>query len=109
MTQKASANSSSPVAIDDEQKKRKKQAKREAKMMLEIEKAKGDVQKAEKKVAKAQNRVEARTAHLRSLEEKLSKIHTPKEEPEVTAPDAGFELQSELPEQTAISSPVAGK
>jgi hypothetical protein len=98
MVKKANANSSSPVVIDDEQKKRKKQAKREAKVILEIERAKGDVQKAEKKVAKAQAIVEARTAHLRSLEEKLSEMRTPHEETEVSAPDVGFDHQGGQPE-----------
>lgn len=111
MAKKANANSSSPVAIDEGQKKRKKQAKREAKAMLEIEKAKRAVQKAEKKVAKAQARVEARTAHLRSLEEKLSEIRTPQEETEVSAPDTGFDHQAGQPEQEEeppASVPVAG-
>ncbi len=99
MAKKASANSSSLVAINDEQKKRKKQAKKEAKVMLEIEKAKGDVQKAEKKLAQAQALVEARTAHLRSLEENLSDIRTPQEETVVSAPDTGFDHQRGQPEQ----------
>jgi hypothetical protein len=98
MAKKTSANSSSPAGTDDEQKKRKKQAKREAKMMLEIEETKGDVQKAEKKVAKAQTRLEARTAHLRSLEETLPEIRTPQEETEVSAPDVGFDHQGGQPE-----------
>jgi hypothetical protein len=111
MAKKASANSSSPVPTGDEQKKRKKQAKREAKVMLEVEEAKGDVQKAEKKVAKAQALLEARTAHLRSLEESLSEIRTPQEETEVSAPDVGFDHQGGQPEpeeETVVSALDAG-
>jgi hypothetical protein len=99
MAKKASANSASPADTNNEQKKRKKQAKREAKLMLEIEEAKGSVQKAEKKVAKAQTRLEAQNAHLRTLEGKLTGIRTPQEETEVSAPDAGFDHQGGQPEQ----------
>lgn len=111
MAKKASANSSSSVATDNEQKMRKKQAKREAKLMLEIEEAKGNVQKAEKKVAKAQTELEARNAHLRTLEGNLNHMRTPSEETEVSAPDVGFDHQSGQPEQeeeTTMSAPAAG-
>ena len=111
MAKKTSANSSSPVPTGDEQKKRKKQAKREAKVMLEVEEAKGDVQKAEKNVAKAQARLEARTAQLRSLEETLSELRTPQEETEVSAPDVGFDHQGGQPEpeeETVVSALDAG-
>src|SRR5215831_11063066 len=111
MAKKANANSTSPVATEDEQKKRKKQAKREAKVMLEIESAKDAVQKAEKKAAKAQARVEARSAHLRSLEEQLFEMRTPHEETEVSAPDTGFDQQEgqpEQPEEAVTSAPDTG-
>ncbi len=103
MAKKANTNSSSPADIDEEQKKRKKQAKREAKVMLEIEEAKVDVEKAEKKVAKAQALLEARTAHLRSIEENLSEIRTPQEEPVVSVPDAGFDHQVGQPEAEYVT------
>jgi len=48
MAKKASTTSA-PVAEVNEQKKRKQQAKREAKMMLEIEETKVSIEKAEKK------------------------------------------------------------
>ncbi len=67
MVKTANSNSSSPVSTDEAQKKRKKQAKREAKAMLVVEKAKVGVEKAEQKLAKAQTRVEARTARLRMI------------------------------------------
>ncbi|HLZ63289.1 MAG TPA: hypothetical protein VKR06_40670 [Ktedonosporobacter sp.] len=56
---------------DDTKKKRNKQAKREAKMMLKVEQIRQDVQKAEKKVAKAQSQLEDYQAQLQDLETKL--------------------------------------
>ncbi|HZU69099.1 MAG TPA: hypothetical protein VFA09_17620 [Ktedonobacteraceae bacterium] len=56
------------------QKDRKKQAKREAKVMLAIEKAKASIEKAQRKLARAKERLDARTARLHSLENKLSDV-----------------------------------
>lgn len=93
-------NDKSPAVAEEAQKQRKKQAKREAKVMLEVEKAKAAVQKAEKKIARAQARFEARTAHLRTLETNLAEFRTPQEESEVSAPvpDEGFDHQQGQPE-----------
>jgi hypothetical protein len=104
MAKKASTNSSSPVAEVNEQKKRKKQAKQEAKLMLEIEETKVSIDKAEKKLAKAQAKLEARNAHLRTLETDLSEFRTTHEETEVSAPDAGFDHQTGQPELEEITS-----
>ena len=101
MAKKASTNSSAPVTEVNEQKMRKKQAKREAKMMLEIEEAKVSIEKGEKKLAKAQARLEARNAHLRTLEADLTEFRTAHEETEVSAPDAGFDHQTGQPELEA--------
>jgi hypothetical protein len=98
MAKKASTNSSAPVTEMNKQKMRKKQAKREAKMMLEIEETKVSIEKAEKKLAKAQARLEARNTHLRTLEADLSEFRTSHEETEVNAPDAGFDHQTGQPE-----------
>jgi len=103
--EKKASTTSAPVAEVNEQKKRKQQAKREAKMMLEIEETKVSIEKAEKKLAQAQTRLEARNAHLRTLEADLSEFRTSHEEIEVSAPDAGFEHQTgqpELKEETEI-------
>jgi len=102
---KKESTTSAPVAEVNEQKMRKKQAKREAKMMLEIEETKVSIEKAEKKLAQAQTRLEARNAHLRTLEADLSEFRTSHEEIEVSSPDAGFEHQTgqpELKEETEI-------
>ena len=71
MVQTADENVSAPPP-EQLIKQRKKQAKREAKIMLTIERAKAKVQKAEQKLAKAQGKLEARQARLHQLEEPVS-------------------------------------
>ncbi len=122
----AKKNHSSAVAEVDEQKKRKKQAKKEAKMMLEIEEAKVSIQKAEKKIAKAQATLEARNSYLRNLEAELTEFRAsqqeagsnaqpgdsqqetaqdmPVDEDATIVPDAGFDHQSGQPELEEVSS-----
>jgi hypothetical protein len=104
---KKESTTSAPVAEVNEQKMRKKQAKREAKMMLEIEETKVSIEKAEKKLAKAQASLEACNAHLRTLEADLSEFRISHKKIEVSAPDAGFVQQTgqpELKEETEISA-----
>jgi septal ring factor EnvC (AmiA/AmiB activator) len=103
MAKKVNINSSSPDSAVDEQKKRKKQAKREAKVMLEIEETKASIQQVEKKLAKAQVKLGVRNAHLRTLETDLSELRTSQEETEVSAPDAGFDHQTGQPEPEEIT------
>ena len=103
MEKKTSTKSSTPVAEVNEQKKRKQQAKQEAKMMLEVEEAKSSIQKAEKKLAKAQAKLEARNTHLRTLEADLSEFRTSHEETEVSAPDPGFDHQNGQPELEEVT------
>jgi len=102
-------NPTSTTSADEEQKLRKKQAKREAKKMLAVEKARVAMQKAEKKIAKAQVRFEARNAHLRDLEAQLDDLRTSSQESEVSVPDTGFDHQEGQPEPenaTEILSPA---
>jgi hypothetical protein len=102
-------NPTSTTSADEEQKLRKKQAKREAKKMLAVEKARVAMQKAEKKIAKAQVRFEARNAHLRDLEAQLDGLRTSSQESEVSVPDTGFAHQEGQPEPenaTEIPSPA---
>ncbi len=61
-------------AQDEDKQQRKKQAKREAKLMLGLEDAKKDVRRAEQKFAKAQSNLEASRARLHELEEQLAQI-----------------------------------
>ena len=58
------------------QKQRRKQIKRQTKMMLQVEQAKRDVQKAEMKIAKARLDHEIATTRLRTYEEELNKMRS---------------------------------
>jgi hypothetical protein len=100
MVKTANSNSSSPVSTGEAQKQRKKQAKREAKAMLAVERAKVVVEKAKQKLAKAQTRLEARSARLRTREANLAEIRSSHEVTEVSAPDSGFDQKQGQPEQT---------
>lgn len=103
MAKKASAKSPSNNPAVDEQKKRKQQAKREAKLMLEIEAAKKNLRKAEKNLSKTQALIEVHNAHLHTLETILSEIHTSYEESEVSAPDADHDQPTSQPELEEIT------
>ncbi len=59
-------------AQDEDKQLRKKQAKREAKLMLGLEDAKKDVRRAEQKFAKAQSNLEASRVRLHELEGQLA-------------------------------------
>lgn len=61
-------------SFQETQKQRKKQVKRESKMRLKIEQARGDVRKAEQKMAKARLDHELATTRLRTLEEEFKKM-----------------------------------
>ena len=75
---KAKNQNTTTTSSTNTKKQRNKQAKQEAKVMLKIEAARQDVQKAERKVAKAQAHLEASHAHLRDLETRSSAdISTP--------------------------------
>ncbi len=93
-------NSAPAVEEADEQKKRKKQAKKEARMMLEIEGAKVSIQKAEKKLAKAQATLEARNTHLHTLEVELSEFRASHEETQVKARPGDLEQETEVTPQS---------
>ena len=61
-------------SLQESQKQRKKQAKRESKLRLEVEQARGNRQKAEQKIADARVDYEVASARLRTLEEELSRL-----------------------------------
>ena len=56
------------------QKQQSKQIKRQTKMMLKVEEARRDVQKAQKKVADAQLNHELASTRLRTYEEQLDQM-----------------------------------
>ena len=74
----AKTTSDKPSASAEEALKRqKKQARREAKLMLEIEEANKDLKKAQKKQSKAQARLEERSAYVHMLETRLEELRAP--------------------------------
>ena len=62
------------VSAEKVLKRQKKQARREAKFMLEIKAAKKDLNKAQKKQSKAQARLEERSTTLHTLEARLEEL-----------------------------------
>ncbi len=94
---KDSPTKSTPAPKDQQ----KKMAKKEARAMLAIEEVKASLEKAQGKLAKAQARVDARAAHLRTLEAKLTDLITERAASPasaVDAPDSGFDHQLGQPE-----------
>jgi hypothetical protein len=91
MAQKASDKPS--ASAEEALKRQKKQARREAKLMLAIEEANKDLKKVQKKQAKTQALVEAQSAHLQTLEARLAELRTPVPEPEIVAPPQNAEIE----------------
>ena len=98
MAKKASDKPSAPA--EEALKRQKKQARREAKLMLEIEEAKKQLKNAQKKQLKAQQLVETRSTYVQSLEARLTELRAQSLEPEIETPpqSAEIEHQQELPE-----------
>ena len=92
---KTASDANTPSASAEQALKRqKKQARREAKLMLEIEAAKKDLKQAQKQQSKAQARLEARSTTLHTLEARLEELRTPvQEEPALEAPPQSAELE----------------
>src|SRR5205814_9677407 len=72
MAKKARDKLSTPA--EEALKRQKKQARQEAKLMLEIEVAKKQLKNAQKKQSKAQTLVEAQSAYVQSLEARLAEL-----------------------------------
>ena len=90
----AKTTSDKPSASAEEALKRqKKQARREAKLMLEIEAANKDLKKAQKKQSKAQARLEERSAYAHMLETRLEELRAPSLEPAIVMPPDSAELE----------------
>jgi hypothetical protein len=68
------AKAQEAVLPDDSKKSRKKQAKREAKLMLKADVARRDIRRAEQKVEKARSNLEALREQLHDLEMQLSQL-----------------------------------
>jgi hypothetical protein len=103
----AKTTSDKPSASAEEAlKRRKKQARQEAKLMLEIEAANKDLKKVQKRQSKAQTRLEARSTSLHALEAKLAELRAPSLEPETAAPSQSAELERQQ-EPSELESGIA--
>jgi hypothetical protein len=90
----AKTTSDKPYASAEEALKRqKKQARREAKLMLAIEAANKDLKKAQKKQSQAQARTEERSTYVQTLEAKLAELRAPSLEPAIEMPPDSAELE----------------
>jgi len=94
------------ASAEEALKRRKKQARQEAKLALEIEQANKDLKKAQKKQSKAQARLQARTVALRTLEGKLEELHAQSLEPAIEATPHSAELESQQEPSELESSMV---
>jgi hypothetical protein len=84
---------------NEARRQRKKQARREAKIMLKIERGKKAVQKAQKKLTQAQSNFDEEQTHLHDLEAKLEQIRTT-QEPQDTSSE---EQQDQAPTSQTLS------
>ena len=100
----AKTTSDTPSASAEETLSRqKKQARREAKLMLEIEEAHKDLKKAQKKQSKAQARLEMRSAYVHTLETRLEELRAPSLKPAIEMPQDSAE-----PERQQVPSELDG-
>src|SRR5205809_1114127 len=88
-TTSGKSSSSTEVAL----KRQKKQARREAKLMLAIEEANKDLKKAQKKQSKAQALLEERSAYVHTLETRLEELRAPSLEPAIEIPSDRAEFE----------------
>ena len=95
MAKKASDKPSAPA--EEALKRQKKQARREAKLMLDIEEAKKDLKKAQKKQSKTQVRLEERNTTLHTLEARLEELRA-----QSSQAASGAESTSLLNEETRL-------
>ena len=91
------------VSTEKVLKRHKKQARREAKLMLAIEEANKDLKKAQKKQSKAQARLEERSTTLHTLEARLEELHaqSPQAATDVIAQNATDAVLTSLPGEEA--------
>src|SRR6266702_2844382 len=105
MATTASDTDPSPESATEALKRRKKQARQEAKLMLAIEEAKKAQKKAQKRQSKAQARLEARTTSVQTLEARLAELRAPGPEPEIAASPQSAELEHQQ-EQAEMESSI---
>ena len=93
MAKTASDANTQSASAEQALKRRKKQARREAKLMLEIEEAQKDLKQAQKQQSKAQARLEAQSTSLQTLEARLAELRAQSLEPEIGTPPQSAELE----------------
>jgi len=94
------------TSAEEASKRRKKQARQEVKLMLEIEEANKDLKKAQKRQSKAQARLEARSAYVHTLETRLEELRAPSLEPAIETPPDSAELERQQ-EPSELDSGIA--
>ncbi len=87
------ASDTPPASAEEVLKRRKKQAKQEAKLMLNIEETNKDLKKAQKKQSKAEARLEKQSTALHTLEAKLEELRSQSLEPAIEATAHSTELE----------------
>ncbi len=96
------------VSAEKVLKQQKKQARREAKLMLAIEVANKDLKKAQKKQSKAQARLEERSTTLHTLEARLEELHAQSPQAATGAePTSPLSEETRLPEGSVVMIDVA--
>jgi hypothetical protein len=103
----AKTTSDKPSASADKTLKRqKKQARREAKLMLEIEAANKDLKRAQKKQSKAQACLEEQSAYVHTLETRLEELRAPSLVSAIEMPPDSAELERQQ-EPSELESSIA--
>jgi chromosome segregation ATPase len=87
------ASNKPPTAAEEALKQQKKQARQEAKLMLEIKEAEKAEMKAQKKLSKAQERLEAKSRYVQTLEARLAEFRATVPEPEIEVSPHHEELE----------------
>ena len=96
------------VSAEKVLKRQKKQARREAQLMLEIEAAKKDLKKAQKKQSKALARLEEQNITLHTLEARLEELRAQSPQAATGAePTSPLSEESRLPEGSVVMIDVA--
>ena len=97
------ANDEPSVSAQKVLKRQKKQARREAKLMLAIEAAKRDLKKAQKKQSKALARLEERSTALHTLEAQLEELRARSSQAATGAESTSLlNEETRLPEGTVV-------
>jgi hypothetical protein len=96
------------VSTEKVLKRHKKQARREAKLLIEIEEAKKDLKKAQKKQSKAQARLEERSTTPHTLEARLEELRAQNPKAATGAEPASLPSEeTRLPEGSVVMIDVA--